>query len=103
MFSFLSCDFRLFSVLFYDLRAFCRNIVRISRFGFCFFCGIGHFPVFLPSLFVDAHGTSSGHKNDPRIISSLGSAYNHSHKKRIVWKHGPNWPFYALMLRTKLY
>ena len=28
---------------------------------------------------------------------------DHSHKKRIVWKHGPNWPFYALMLRTKLY
>ena len=28
---------------------------------------------------------------------------NHSHKKRIVWKHGPNRPFYALMLRTKLY
>ena len=27
---------------------------------------------------------------------------NHSHKKRIVWKHGPNRPFYALMLRTKL-
>ena len=21
---------------------------------------------------------------------------------KIVWKHGPNWPFYALMLRTKL-
>ena len=27
----------------------------------------------------------------------------HIHKKRIVQKHGPNWPFYALMLRTKLY
>ena len=26
-----------------------------------------------------------------------------SHKKQVVWKHGPNWPFYALMLRTKLY
>ena len=24
-------------------------------------------------------------------------------KKRRVWKHGPNWPFYALTLRTKLY
>ena len=71
MASFLSHDFRLFS----DLRAFCRNIVRISRFGFCFFFGIGHFPFFLPSLFVDAHGTSSGYKNYPRIISSLGSAY----------------------------
>ena len=22
---------------------------------------------------------------------------------KIVWKQGPNWPFYALMLRTKLY
>ena len=21
----------------------------------------------------------------------------------MVWKHGPNWPFYAFMLRTKLY
>ena len=28
---------------------------------------------------------------------------HHSHKKRIVWKHEPNWPFYAFMLRTKLY
>ena len=27
----------------------------------------------------------------------------HSHKKQIAWKHGPNWPFYAFMLRTKLY
>ena len=23
--------------------------------------------------------------------------------EKIVWKHWPNWPFYALMLRTKLY
>ena len=76
MVSFLSCDFRLLSVLFSDLRAFCRNIVRISRFGFWFFFCIGHFPFFLPSLFVDEHGTSSGQKNDPRIISALGSAYN---------------------------
>ena len=22
---------------------------------------------------------------------------------KIVWKHGPNWPFHALMLRIKLY
>ena len=29
--------------------------------------------------------------------------YNHSHKRQVVWKHGPNWPFFALMLRTKLY
>ena len=28
---------------------------------------------------------------------------DHSHKKQIVWKHEPNRPFYALMLRTKLY
>ena len=27
----------------------------------------------------------------------------HSHKKQIVWKHEPNWPFYTFMLRTKLY
>ena len=31
---------------------------------------------------------------------------DHSHKKKMetrVWKHEPNWPFYAFMLRTKLY
>ena len=28
---------------------------------------------------------------------------HHSHKKQIVWKLGPNGPFCALMLRTKLY
>ena len=28
---------------------------------------------------------------------------NHSHKKQIVWKHWPNWRFYAVMLRTKPY
>ena len=28
---------------------------------------------------------------------------HHSHKKQIVWKLGANGPFYALMLRTKLY
>ena len=29
---------------------------------------------------------------------------NHNHKKRkVVWKHLQNWPFYALMLRAKLY
>ena len=28
--------------------------------------------------------------------------YFHSHQKQIVWKHRPNWSFYALMLRTKL-
>ena len=26
-----------------------------------------------------------------------------SHKKQIVWKHGPNWPFYTNMVRSKLY
>ena len=31
------------------------------------------------------------------------SGSNHSHKKQIVWKLGPNGPFNALMLRTKLY
>ena len=30
-------------------------------------------------------------------------AINHSHKKQTGWKHRPNCPFYALMLRTKLY
>ena len=29
--------------------------------------------------------------------------YFHSHQKQIVWKHGPNWSFYTLMLRTKLH
>ena len=32
-----------------------------------------------------------------------GILLNHSLKKQIVWKNGPNWSFYALMLRTKLY
>ena len=31
------------------------------------------------------------------------SAYYHSHKKQIVWKHKPNWSFYVFMLRTKQY
>ena len=29
--------------------------------------------------------------------------FYHSHKKQIVWKHRPNMPFFALMLRTKIY
>ena len=34
----------------------------------------------------------------------LGFISNNSHKKRkIVWKHGPNSSFYALMLKTKQY
>ena len=33
----------------------------------------------------------------------ISPVYNHSHKKQMVWKHGPNWPFYAFILRTKLY
>ena len=37
------------------------------------------------------------------LQSNLYVMLKHSHKKRIVWKHGPNRPFYALMLRTKLY
>ena len=36
-------------------------------------------------------------------VFKISPDYDHSHKKQIVWKHGPNWPFYALMLRTKLY
>ena len=35
-----------------------------------------------------------------RDMENLVESY---HKKQIVWKHGPNWPFYVLMLRTKLY
>ena len=35
-----------------------------------------------------------------RDMENLVESY---HKKQIVWKHGPNWSFYALMLRTKLY
>ena len=38
-----------------------------------------------------------------QILSWEIPVSNHSHKKQIVWKHGPNWPLYALMLRTKLY
>ena len=38
--------------------------------------------------------TSSADLDDLDIVTRNG---------RIVWKHGPNGPFYALMLRTKLY
>ena len=37
------------------------------------------------------------------IFKVILHTINHSLKKRIVWNHGPNWPFYAVMLRTKLY
>ena len=37
------------------------------------------------------------------LIANAADRRNHSHKKRIAWKHGPNWLFYELMLRTKLY
>ena len=33
----------------------------------------------------------------------LNCFHINSHKKRIVWKHGLNWSFYTLMLKTKLY
>ena len=36
-------------------------------------------------------------------IKRQQSTFKHSHKKPIVWNHGPNWPFYAFVLRTKLY
>ena len=37
-------------------------------------------------------------------IYKLSFGYSfHSHKKQIVWKLEPNGPFYAHMLRTKLY
>ena len=45
-------------------------------------------------------------KNLTLILGGRGgnyATYNHSHKKQIVWKHEPNWPFYAFLLRTKLY
>ena len=29
-----------------------------------------------------------------------GGHKKHGHKKQIVWKHGPNWPFYALILEA---
>ena len=37
------------------------------------------------------------------LLVSLKHVLGHCHKKQIVWKHGPNRPFYALMLRTKPY
>ena len=55
-----------------------------------------------PKFKVGDHVRTSKYKN----IFAKGYTPNwseHSHKKRIVWKHGPNRPFYALMLRTKLY
>ena len=36
-------------------------------------------------------------------MAIYNSKCEHSYKKQIVWKHGPNWPFYTLKLRTKLY
>ena len=36
-------------------------------------------------------------------LRKYNTEIHHSHKKQIVWKHGPNGSFYALMLRAKLY
>ena len=36
----------------------------------------------------------------PADVECAKCTFNHSHKKR---KDEPNWPFYALLLRTKLY
>ena len=41
--------------------------------------------------------------NEHQAIGIVACFVNHSHKKQIVWKHKPNWLFYTLMLRTKLY
>ena len=44
-----------------------------------------------------------------RVLKNLNfmwdviTKWNHGKKKQIVSKHGPNWPFCAFMLRTKLY
>ena len=44
------------------------------------------------------------HIVDQKTLKAIYHAiFKHSHKKQIVWKHGPNRPFYAVMLRTKLY
>ena len=37
------------------------------------------------------------------LLLTWNSVYIHSHKKQIVRKHRPNWPFYTFMFRTKLY
>ena len=47
-------------------------------------------------------------KSFPSVYIIDKFCFDHSHnfyghKKQIVWKHGSNWPFYAFMLRTKLY
>ena len=42
-------------------------------------------------------------KNTFFYRTPLVAVSDHSHKKQIVRKHGPNWPFYTVMLRTKLY
>ena len=47
----------------------------------------------------------NGKKTHTKYIDQkqiLHLCFFHSLKKKIVWKHGPNWPFYALILRTKL-
>ena len=38
-----------------------------------------------------------------KVERKMKNMLDHSHKKQIVRKLGPNGPFYALMLRTKLY
>ena len=50
----------------------------------------------------------SGKEEDTRInVSDIllveDPTLSHSHNKQIVWKLGPNGPFYGFMLRTKLY
>ena len=48
-------------------------MARISRFGFGFFAGAGVFTFFFLAVFFGVHGAYTGRKNDPRIISFLGS------------------------------
>ena len=46
----------------------------------------------------------TGGQTDPNPAPNLLFAQPIAIRNRkIVWKHGPDWPFYALMLRTKLY
>ena len=42
-------------------------------------------------------------KNQKFANRNLDHELNCNQKNQIVWKHRPNWLFYALMLRTKLY
>ena len=62
----------------------------------------------LKSQIIKWNHWNTNHWNTNRLVIPLlvTNLFGHSiviRNEKIVWKHGPNRPFYALMLRTKLY